>query len=146
MSPAHILVVDDNEKACQMLAYLLTRRDYQVTTNTRPIEALKWMRKPGNTPDLILLDIMMPAIDGYGFVRQLRADPTVAHIPVIMLSARGHADDKVAGFEAGADDYLVKPINAAELELRIRALLARSRAAMPARPASEATVVTVFSL
>jgi pilus assembly protein CpaE len=146
MNPARILVVDDNEKACQMLAYLLTRRDYQVTTNTRPIEALKWMRRPGNIPDLILLDIMMPAMDGYEFVRQLRADPTVAHIPVLMLTARGHADDKVAGFEAGADDYLVKPINAAELEVRIRALLARSGAAMPARPASEATVVTVFSL
>ena len=146
MSPAHILVVDDNEKACEMLAYLLTRRDYKVTTNTRPIEALKWMRRPGNMPDLILLDIMMPAMDGYEFLRQLRADSTVAHIPVIMLTARGHADDKVAGFEAGADDYLVKPINAAELDLRIRALLARSRAAMPARPASEATVLTVFSL
>jgi pilus assembly protein CpaE len=146
MSPVHILVVDDNEKACQMLAYLLTRRDYQVTTNTKPIEALKWVRRPGNIPDLILLDIMMPAMDGFEFLRQLRADPIVASIPVIMLTARGHSDDKVAGFEAGADDYLVKPINAAELEVRIRALLARSRAAMPAPAASGATVFTVFSL
>ena len=146
MSPAHILVIDDNEQACEMLAYLLTRRDYQVTTNTSPIEALQWMRRPGNLPDLILLDVMMPVMDGYEFARQLRADPTVAHIPVIMLTARGHSDDKVAGFEAGANDYLVKPINAAELEVRIRALLARSQGATPARHASEATVVTVFSL
>ena len=74
-------------------------------------------------------------------------DPTIRHLPVILLTAKGQMDDKVAGFEAGADDYLVKPVNAVELELRIRALLSRAQTQVASRETpAEAIVLSVFSL
>ncbi len=147
MTQAHVMVIDDNEIAAKMVAELLRRRDYSVTVKTDPVEALKWLRIPGNLPDLLVLDLMMPGMNGYEFLRQVRADPSITHLPVILLTAKGLMDDKVAGFEAGADDYLVKPVNAVELEVRIRALLKRVRSSAVAREAApEATVISVFSL
>jgi len=96
---------------------------------------------------LIVLDLMMPHMNGYEFLRQVRADPTIKHLPVILLTAKGQMDDKVAGYEAGADDYLVKPVNAVELELRIRALLSRVQTQAGAgEPVADASVLCVFSL
>ena len=77
-------------------------------------------------PDVILLDIMMPEMDGYEVARQLRANPDSAAIPILMFTAKGQVEDKITGYEAGADDYLTKPTHPAELNAHIKALLART--------------------
>ena len=86
---------------------------------------------------------MMPEMSGYEFIRQVRATPSVDHLPIILLTAKGDLAERIAGFEAGADDYLTKPINAVELEQRVEALLSRKRAVANC---PEATIITVFSL
>lgn len=146
MGQPHILVIDDNELSARMVAELLSRRNYTVSVKTDPLEALKWLRIPGNVPDLIVSDLMMPGLSGHELVRQVRSDPTLAHLPIILLTAKSQLEDKVAGYEAGADDYLVKPVNPVELELRIKALLARIQSRLPVRATLDATVVVVFSL
>jgi len=78
-------------------------------------------------PDLVLLDIMMPEMDGYEVARRLRANPRTANLPIIMFTAKGQVDDKVMGFEVGADDYLTKPTQPRELIAHMRAVLARSK-------------------
>ncbi len=146
MPNLHILVVDDDDMIIQMMGIMLRRLKYQVTLKTNPIDALKWLRLPGNLPDMILSDVMMPEMNGYDFVKQIRADSTLAHLPIIMLTANEEIQDKVAGFEAGTDDYLTKPVNPTELELRIKALMARSRVAQTVTSSAEAVVISVFSL
>ena len=146
MSQEHILVVDDNEMVTQMMRVLLTRLGYRVTLKTSPIEALKWLRIPGNMPDLILSDVVMPEMNGQEFIHHLRSDPLTARLPIILLTANKEMEAKVAGFQAGADDYLVKPVDPTELDLRVKALLARSKTPSAAGAQSEAKVITVFSL
>jgi pilus assembly protein CpaE len=146
MALAHILVIDDDEEAAKLVALTLTRRNYLVTTKTDPISALNWLRIPSNKPQAIVLDVMMPGLDGFQFLHQLRADPTIAHLPVILLTARSQIDDKIAGFEAGADDYLVKPVTPTELELRIKAVLSRAKTKIAETSVQEAVVISVFSL
>jgi pilus assembly protein CpaE len=108
-------------------------------------EALARLRSA--TPDLILSDVVMPGINGYELVRRLRQHSATANTPVIMLTSKGGIQEKVAGFEAGADDYLVKPVDPTELELRIRALLARAAAQVGEKAVrEEAQVISVFSL
>ena len=146
MPDSHILVVDDDEMIIQMMGIMLRRLNYRSTLKTNPIEALKWLKLPGNQPDLIISDVMMPEMSGYDFVKKVRSDAVLQHLPIMLLTANEEMEDKVAGFEAGTDDYLVKPVNPTELELRIKALLARTRIARPATSATEATVISVFSL
>jgi pilus assembly protein CpaE len=119
-----ILVIDDDLESLKLIGLLLQRQGYEVVAAPAGIDGLAMARN--ESPDLILLDIMMPEMDGYEVCRQLRADAQLAHIPVIMFTAKTRVDDKVAGFEAGADDYLTKPTHPAELASRIRGLLARS--------------------
>jgi pilus assembly protein CpaE len=146
MSQTHILVVDDSQLATKMIAALLSKLGYAATVKNDPVEALNWLRIPGNLPDLIISDVMMPAMNGHEFIRQVRADPAAVHLPVILLTAKEDMTDKIAGFQAGADDYLVKPVNAVELELRVKALLSRSKALAKTHPRSEAAIITLFSL
>ena len=146
MALAHILVIDDDEEAARLVALTLTRRNYLVTTKTDPISALNWLRIPSNKPQVIVLDVMMPGMDGYQFLHQLRADPTISHLPVILLTARSQIDDKIAGFEAGADDYLVKPVTPTELELRIKAVMSRAKSKAVESSDQECTVISFFSL
>jgi DNA-binding response OmpR family regulator len=122
-----ILVIDDDLDSLKLISLLLQRQGYQVVAAPGGDEGLQKAR--AEVPDLILLDIMMPNMDGYEVCRQLRGDPHLAHVPVIMFTAKTRVDDKVAGFEAGADDYLTKPTHPAELASRIRSLLSRTRAA-----------------
>lgn len=119
-----ILVIDDDLDSLKLIGLLLQRQGYQVVAAPGGAEGLAHAKS--EIPDLILLDIMMPNMDGYEVCRRLRADPQLAHIPVIMFTAKTRVDDKVAGFEAGADDYLTKPTHPAELASRIRTLLTRS--------------------
>ncbi len=143
---SHILVVDDDSLITKTMGLLLKRMGYQVTTHNDPAIALKWLQVPGNFPDLIISDVMMPTMSGYQFVSHVRSAPVTAHLPVILLTANSQIDNKVEGFKAGADDYIVKPVDYTELEWRIKALLARSQAAGTKTAPTEAKVISVFSL
>jgi len=120
---SHILVVEDDARLRDRLARYLTSEGFRVTAAADAAEARARMR--GISPDLLVLDVMMPGESGLELTRSLRADQ--GHdLPVLMLTARGAPEDRIAGFEAGADDYLPKPFEPRELVLRIRALLRRS--------------------
>ncbi len=146
MSKPHILIIDDDPNSTRLLALLLKREGYDVTTHNSPVEALKWLRLPGNHPDLIISDLNMPDMSGHEFTRQVRQDPAFTYTPIVMLTAQDQMEQKVAGYEAGVDDYLVKPVNSTELKLRIKALLSKAQVLAAAKPRIEAMVVTVFSL
>ncbi|HWE54187.1 MAG TPA: SpoIIE family protein phosphatase [Acidimicrobiales bacterium] len=120
----HVLVVDDNADLRNYMTRLLAE-DYQVTTAADGIDALTKARR--DRPDLILTDVMMPRLDGFGLLRQLRADTALAATPVIMVSARAGEEGTVEGLEAGADDYLIKPFGARELIARVAANLELER-------------------
>jgi signal transduction histidine kinase/DNA-binding response OmpR family regulator len=126
-----ILVVDDNADVRRYVCTLLAP-DYHVESASDGVEALACARR--HVPDLVLTDVMMPKLDGFGLLSALRADPATMHVPVIMLSARAGDDGIVEGLDAGADDYLVKPFSARELTARVRANLEldRSRRAQDA--------------
>lgn len=146
MESEHILVIDDDRVITTKMNALLSRVGYTVTTQNDPREALKWLRIPGNEPDLIISDLTMPELSGEQLVRQIRSDPMLDYLPFILLTGSTDVVDRVAGFEAGIDDYLEKMISQPELEVRIRSLLARSRTLRSRHTNPEATVITVFSL
>ena len=146
MAKEHILVVDDNVTSTQMMGILLNREGYQVTAKNDPFEALKWLRNPTNRPDLLISDLNMPKMSGHELVKHIKQDPTLGYMPIIMLTAQHDMAQKVAGFEAGVDDYLTKPVSSTELILRIKALLARSKAASGNIATMEGEAITVFSL
>lgn len=120
MTPTSVLVVDDIPQNVRLLEALLTPRGYQVTPAGSGEEALREL-KAGHF-DIVLLDIAMPGMDGYEVCRQIRADPTTAMLPVVMVTASSDAE-KVKAIEAGADDFLQKPLNQAELLARVKSLV-----------------------
>jgi two-component system, cell cycle response regulator len=117
----HILVVDDQADNVELLRARLDARGYRVTTAYGGAEGLEAVRR--DPPDLILLDVMMPVMDGKEVARQIKADSRLPFIPIIMQTALDSTEDRVEGLDAGADDYITKPINFAELEARIRSML-----------------------
>jgi pilus assembly protein CpaE len=121
-----ILIVDDDVDSLKLIGLMLQRQGYEIVVANNGQQALS--RAHAEQPELIILDIMMPDMDGYEVCRRLRHDPTTQTIPIIMFTAKIMVDDKVAGFEAGADDYLTKPTHPAELASRVKAVLARSAA------------------
>jgi DNA-binding response OmpR family regulator len=121
-----ILIVDDDLDTLKLIGLMLQRQGYQISAANAGAAALD--KAASEQPDLIILDIMMPGLDGYEVARRLRANPNTSHIPIIMFTAKTMVDDKVAGFEAGADDYLTKPTHPAELASRVKVLLARAQA------------------
>ena len=121
---ATILVIDDDELVSRTLQRTLKLYDYQVMVANSGPEGLQLARR--HRPDLFVLDIMMPGMDGYQVCRQIRGDPLLADLPVLFLTAKGKDEDKIEGFRAGADDYLSKPFNMEELQLRVKAILRRS--------------------
>jgi DNA-binding response OmpR family regulator len=133
-----ILIVDDDVNALKLIGYTLHREGYEIIAAQSGQEAL--VKAQEEEPQLVILDIMMPGIDGYEVCRRLRATPQTAQVPVIMLTAKGQVEDKVAGFEAGADDYLTKPVIPAELVERVKALLLRSTYAAPTKAKSIAFI------
>ncbi|MGH7317030.1 MAG: PP2C family protein-serine/threonine phosphatase [Candidatus Rokuibacteriota bacterium] len=124
MTAARILVVDDEADINLILTVTLRRAGYEVTSATDGLEALEAVRR--QAPDLILLDVMMPRADGLETLRHLREHGPTAQVPVIMLTARTGLADKMKGFERGADDYVAKPFEPAEILARVQALLKRT--------------------
>ncbi len=122
MTSARVLVVDDDPDVAKSIEATL-RKHYKVFVVYSGIEAIKEARR--HPPNLIVLDVVMPGMDGLETCRQLRLDPTLADVPILFLTALGRPEDRVAGLRAGADDYLTKPFNLEELQLRIRAILRR---------------------
>ena len=121
--PHSILVVDDEEDIVKLITFHLTKEGYIVESASSGTEALEYAFK--SPPDLVILDIMLPEIDGLEVCRRLRGNAGTAAIPVLMLSARKEELDKVLGLELGADDYMVKPFSVRELVARVRAMLRR---------------------
>ncbi|GAB4579588.1 MAG: response regulator [Anaerolineales bacterium] len=119
-----ILIVDDDRDTLRLVGLLLQRKGYEILAAERGSQGLE--KAFQESPDLILLDVMMPDMDGFEVLRQVRGNPQTSNIPVIMFTAKTQVDDKVAGFEAGADDYLTKPTHPSELTARVKALLART--------------------
>ena len=119
-----ILIVDDDLDTLRLVGLMLQRQGYEITAASNGEQGLE--KALQEKPDLILLDLMMPGLDGYEVTRRLRRNPTTAAIPILMFTAKTQLDDKVVGFEAGADDYLTKPTHPSELQAHVRALLARS--------------------
>jgi diguanylate cyclase (GGDEF)-like protein len=119
--PARILIVDDHEDNVELLRARLEARGYETDTAADGQQALEHVR--AHAPDLILLDVMMPKVDGIEVARRVKSDSTLPFIPIIMQTALDSTESKVEGLDAGADDYITKPINFAELEARVRSLL-----------------------
>jgi two-component system, cell cycle response regulator len=118
---ARILVVDDVPDNVEILDARLSSRGYEVVTATNGEEALARVREA--PPQLILLDVMMPGMDGHEVARRIKADPEIPFIPIILVTALTEAEDVVQGLESGADDHISKPYNFRELEARVRAML-----------------------
>lgn len=118
-----ILVVDDEEDLCEILKYNLETEGYQVDTANSGEEALE---KDIPSYQLILLDVMMGGMSGFSVARKLRENEKTKHVPIIFLTAKGSENDKITGFNLGADDYISKPFSIREVLLRIRAVLRRT--------------------
>src|SRR5689334_2912158 len=119
-----ILVADDEDSMVTMLREALQSVHYDVLVAHNGEEAIEQLRK--NPPDLVLLDVQMPKMSGYDVCRQIKSDVFLRHIPVMLLTAQAGTSSKVTGLEQGADDYLTKPFEMAELIARIRTLLRRT--------------------
>jgi DNA-binding response OmpR family regulator len=122
---AKIMVVDDDEIVARTIERTLRAGDFQVVVVHSGVEALRAARR--NPPDLMVLDVLMPGLDGYEVCRQVREDPLLNNLPILFLTAKGKEEDRITGLQAGADDYISKPFNLDELYLRVRAILRRTR-------------------
>jgi DNA-binding response OmpR family regulator len=127
MAP-HVLVADDDAWILRMVAAVLEKRGYSVETAVDGEDALA--RALARTPDLLITDVMMPKMDGWSLVRQLRSHPELAMLPVIFLTALSSEDDRIRGFRLGADDYVTKPFRFEELDLRVAKTLRRAAQSM----------------
>ena len=117
----HILITEDNQYVLTLLEHLL-ESTYEVTLKEDGKEALEWLEE-GNTTNLIISDILMPNLDGYELLGQLKSSAYFKDIPVIMLSGLEKSEERIKCFELGADDYIVKPFNPEELEVRVSRLI-----------------------
>jgi two-component system phosphate regulon response regulator PhoB len=135
MPQAHILVIDDEPDILELIRYNLAKQGYEVTCVPSGAEALTKLR--WQHPDLVVLDLMLPDVDGLDVCKTMKRDTQMAHIPIIMLTARGEEVDVVTGLELGADDYLTKPFSPRVLLARIKAVLRRQQR----QPGEEANVL-----
>jgi two-component system phosphate regulon response regulator PhoB len=122
--PEAILIVDDEQDVLDLLVYNLQKAGYKIVTARDGTAALQKARD--EVPSLIILDLMLPQMDGTEVCRHLKADPRTAHIPIIMLTAKAEEVDRVVGLELGADDYVTKPFSPREVSLRVKSVLRRA--------------------
>ncbi len=120
-----VLVVDDETDILELVSLNLQRQQFNIITAENGLIAVQLAKE--KLPDIVVLDLMLPGLDGFGVFKELRADPRTVGIPVIMLTAKGEVNDRIAGLELGADDYVTKPFSPKELVLRIEALLKRTQ-------------------
>ncbi len=120
-----MLLVDDEDQLRRVMRDLLERDGYSVAEASDGVQALDQVDRHG--PDIIVLDLNLPGLDGYGVLTHLRSRPATADIPVVVLTARGDEDSEVRVFEMGADDFLSKPFRARALSARLQAVLSRTR-------------------
>ncbi len=125
MARGQILVVEDEEDILELIEFNLKKEGYQVSTATSGEKAINLALK--NPPQLILLDIMLPGMDGLEVCKHLKHDPATMHVPIVMLTAKGEESDIITGLEIGADDYMTKPFSPRVLVARVRNLLRRKK-------------------
>jgi phosphate regulon transcriptional regulator PhoB len=124
---SRVLIVEDERDIRDLVLFHLEREGFQVSSASSGEEALRQVRHA--SPDLVLLDLMLPAMGGLEVCRKLRQDPATVALPIVMLTAKGDEVDRVLGLELGADDYIVKPFSPKELLARVRAVLRRAKPA-----------------
>jgi two-component system, OmpR family, alkaline phosphatase synthesis response regulator PhoP len=139
MAKMKILVVDDEADIRELVHLNLTREGYEVLDCESGEQALRLSRSKG--PNLVVLDLMLPGIDGLEVCKQLKADPKTAQVPIVILTAKGEEADVVAGLEVGADDYVAKPFSGKVLVARVRRLLRKV-----AQPTDEQSTIKVHDL
>lgn len=125
--PKHVLVVDDEKDLCELLVYNLTKAGFETSVAHNGRQALDAVGK--RVPDLILLDVMLPELSGTEVASRVRTNPATAHVPIMMLTAKGEEVDQIVGLTVGADDYVVKPFSVKVLVARVEALLRRTQRA-----------------
>lgn len=125
MEEATIFVVEDEPDIAEVLSYNLEKEGFEVVVERRGDTALEAIRR--QPPDLVILDLMLPGIDGLEVTRTLKRDPATEHVPIVMLTAKGEEVDRIVGLELGADDYISKPFSPREVVLRAKAVLRRLR-------------------
>ncbi|RLC69219.1 MAG: DNA-binding response regulator, partial [Chloroflexi bacterium] len=135
-----VLIIDDDPSVLKLLDFAMSKAGFRVVLAGDGEEGLE--KAQANPPDLAIVDVMMPGLDGYEVCRRLRADPRTAGMAIIVLTARAQAVDRKVALEAGADEYLVKPIMPDELIRLAREVLARPRAAAPLVELPQGRVVT----
>ncbi len=136
--PADVLVVEDEPDIRNLVVHHLTRDGFRCRTAATGAEALASIRTAA--PDLVVLDLMLPEMNGLEVCRRLRTDPSTAGVPIIMLTAKSDEVDRIVGLEMGADDYVAKPFSPKELVARVRAVLRRARPGETSRPLAAGTV------
>jgi DNA-binding response OmpR family regulator len=120
-----ILIVEDDPGVLRATSYILEKEGYQVLTAQDGLEGLKKAR--GDNPDLLILDVMLPGIDGFEICHSLRGEPKTAGLPILMFSAKGQESDKATGLKVGADEYLTKPVDRTVLLDKVADLLAAKK-------------------
>ena len=126
---ARVVVVEDEPDIAALIAYQLTREGFRVETAATGTEALAAIQR--EVPDLLVLDRMLPGLSGDDVLRTLKAETATRTVPVLVLTARREQEERIEGFELGADDYLTKPFSPRELVLRVHAILRRARDTAP---------------
>jgi pilus assembly protein CpaE len=139
-----ILVVDDSPINLKLVSAALAPGGYEIITAQNGREALQ--RIEGIEPDLVILDVMMPELNGYEVCRRLRQRANFGQLPIMMLTANDSLEERINGLEAGADDYMSKPFEVPELQARVKALLRRAAAVQPVATTRQGKVIAVFSL
>jgi DNA-binding response OmpR family regulator len=120
-----ILVIEDDPATSRLVDYSLRHEGYQVITAANGLEGIR--KAHNEAPDLVILDVMLPGMDGFEICHQLRSEPDTARLPILMLSAKAQEIDKNTGLKVGADDYLAKPAAPADIVDRVQKLLAKKR-------------------
>ena len=133
-----ILIVEDEPDIVELLAYHLNQAGFETEAVSNGRDALDQMR--ANPPNLILLDLLLPEVDGLEVCRLLKQDASTADVPVIILTAKGEEIDRIVGFELGVDDYITKPFSPREVVLRIRAVLRRPADTQPTKPPKQVEI------